>query len=138
MFRLASRIAAGRRLKVEATHGAPADRDRHLGQLPAVRRGFAHAAGQRHRGDTSDGHRLAGGDRTRPSVLPGDVIDMDDDEPAVGQGEHRQVTMDRIIEGGFGLNQVDDDLLAGHGDVERPQDEFGIVAGAAHLLGQGR
>ena len=36
------------------------------------------------------------------------------------------------------VDEVDDDLLPRHGDVERAQDEVGIVAGAAHLLGQGR
>ena len=36
------------------------------------------------------------------------------------------------------LDEIDDDLLPRHGDIERAQHELGVVAGATHLLRQER
>ena len=63
---------------------------------------------------------------------------MDDDQTTGGQGKHGQMAVDGVVESGLGLDEIDDDLLPRHGDIERARDVLGVVAGATHLLRQER
>lgn len=105
---------------------------------PAAGGGLAHTPGQRYRGDTGDGHRFARGHRARTPVLARRIICMDDNQTTGGQGKHGQMAVDGVVESGLGLDEIDDDLLPRHGDIERAQHELGVVAGATHLLRQER
>ena len=61
---------------------------------------------------------------------------MDDDETAGGQGQDGQVAVDRLGEGGLGLDHAGEDLLLARGQAEGVEHQLGVVAGKLHLLHQ--
>ena len=118
MVGLAVGVTAGGRFHVDTAHGAPGDRDRHLGQGAAALGGFGHAPGQGHRADTAKRNGLAGGQGAGAAVVTGGVVDVDDDEAGGGQGQDGQVPVDGLGEGGLGLDHAGDDLLLPRGQSE--------------------